>query len=197
MQSLLDQAIGIKERLRIRTRSREGLRRLLHTHPFSFRTRRQKERMLKSGTLESEDRALLQTVESKISPKDTMYNGNIDSYFKDGLCSVRFIEQALAAARKNSVKSVLDLPCGHGRVLRFLVRRFPGASFTACEIDRDAVDFCVSTFSAEPLYSKANLDELETRRGYDLIWCSSLVTHLSQEKIKQLLRFCHRNLEQG
>ena len=197
MQSLLDRAIGLKERLRIRTRVREGLHRLLRTHPFSFRTRRQKERMLKSGTLESEERALLQTVETKISPKDTMYNGNIDRYFKDGLCSVRFIEEALAAAGKNSVKSVLDLPCGHGRVLRFLVRRFPRASFTACEIDRDAVDFCVDTFNAEPLYSKTNLDELETVRRYDLIWCSSLVTHLRQDKVRELLRFFHRNLEQG
>src|SRR4051794_23122377 len=136
MQALLDQAIGIKERLRVRTRLREGLHHLLRTHPFSFRTRRQKERMLKSGTLEPEERSLLQAVESKISPKDTMYNGNIDLYFKDGLCSVRIIEEALAASGKSSVKSVLDLPCGHGRVLRFLVHRFPGAKFTACELDQ-------------------------------------------------------------
>ena len=52
------------------------------------------------------------------------------------------------------VKRILDLPCGHGRVLRYLSAAFPEAEITACDIMREGVDFCASTFGAIPVYSQ-------------------------------------------
>jgi SAM-dependent methyltransferase len=186
----------LKEHLRIRTRLRE-VRRYLNSHPFSFRTRRQKERVLQDVTLEPEKRVLLRAIESRISHKDTMYNGDGEHYFKIGLSALRAIEEALAAVGKSSVESVLDLPCGHGRVLRTLVQRFPTARFTACDLDRNGVDFCAKVFKAKPVYSKISLDELELGTRFDLIWCGSLITHLDDVKITALFKFFHRQLQRG
>ncbi|HEX8422866.1 MAG TPA: class I SAM-dependent methyltransferase, partial [Pyrinomonadaceae bacterium] len=100
---------------------------------LSFRTEKQKRRLLADETLAAPERELLGAVESRISARDTMYTGDGAHYFKVGLSAMRVVEAALRAAKLSSVERVLDLPCGHGRVLRFLVRRFPSAAFTACD----------------------------------------------------------------
>ena len=45
-----------------------------------------------------------------------------------GASAAEAIIAALAAGRLAEVKRVLDLPCGHGRVLRHLVNMFPDAA---------------------------------------------------------------------
>src|SRR5437870_5495298 len=81
---------------------------------------------------------------------------------------------ALTAAGKTDVRRILDLPCGHGRVLRVLKAAFPGAALTACDIDRDGVDFCASRFGAEPVYSVEDPGRIPVRGPFDLIWVGSL-----------------------
>jgi SAM-dependent methyltransferase len=92
------------------------------------------------------------------------------------------------------VDRVLDLPSGHGRVLRYLVERFPNARFTACDLDRDGVSFCAATFGARAVVSRTDLEALTLDERFDLIWCGSLVTHLDAPRIEALLRFFHRHL---
>jgi len=96
-------------------------------------------------------------VESRISPKDGSYAGNGEHYYKTGLSAIRAIDEALTEARIATVQSVLDLPCGYGRVLRCLVRRFPHAKFTACDLLRAGADFCAKMFGAEAVYSKPEM----------------------------------------
>jgi SAM-dependent methyltransferase len=158
------------------------------------RTSRQKEELLASNTLSPADAALLAKVDSRISYQDGMYKGDGDHYFKVGLSAIHCIDEALRAARKNSVEEILDLPCGYGRVLRFLVKRFPEARITACELMPDALRFCVETFGAVPAYSSYDLNRLSLDRNYDLIWCGSLITHLDERRIAELLRFFARQL---
>ena len=169
-----------------------AVRRKLRSLPA--RTHRQKQRLLEDPAIEVQDRQLLQQVESRISPGDGMYTGDGAHYFKVGLSAIHCIEEAIHTARLASVSQILDLPCGHGRVLRFLVRHFPKASFTASDLDRKGVDFCERMFGVNAIYSKPDLDQLSLGRQFDLIWCGSLITHLDAVGIRALLACFTRHL---
>src|SRR2546430_3513029 len=151
-------------------------------------TRKQKKRLLASGTLAPDERDLLNRVESRISYQDGMYTGDGDRYFRVGLSAIQCLNDALSIAHVESPGNILDLPCGYGRVMRFLVHRFPDATITACDLDPDAVRFCAETFGALPVRSSENFEELSFDTQFDLIWCGSLATHLNQSRIVALLR---------
>lgn len=157
----------------------------------------QKQRLLLDPSLTETERALLNKVSGKIYFNDTMYDGNGVHYFKVGLSAVRCIDEALGQAKLTEVRTILDLPCGSGRVLRFLAARFPHAEVTACEIQRGPVQFCVSTFGALPAYSSINLDEVELGKKFDLIWCGSLATHLNERDLVRLFHLFARHLVPG
>ncbi|MBA3420577.1 MAG: class I SAM-dependent methyltransferase [Thermoleophilaceae bacterium] len=115
---------------------------------------------------------------TRISPGDTMYRPGPAAYFPVGRSALHAIEEVLALAGSGGVNPILDLPCGHGRVLRWLRSRYPDAVITACDIDRPGVDFCARTFGAEPVYGSERFAETRLPRRYDLVWCGSLLTHL-------------------
>lgn len=164
----------------------------------SILTRRHKQRLLADPSLSEAERDLLKKVSSRIYYRDGMYDGDGTHYYKVGLDAIRCIDQALAQAKLPEVRSILDLPCGGGRVLRFLVQRFPEAEITAGELAAGAVDFCARTFGAHPALSSLNLDEVSLGKKFDLIWCGSLVTHLNESGIAALLKLFRRHLaEQG
>jgi SAM-dependent methyltransferase len=168
-----------------------------HARALGYRTAGQKRRLLEDGALAAPERELLAQAESRVSPRDTMYTGDGAHYFKVGLSAMRVLEEALRRANLKHAGHVLDLPCGHGRVLRFLVRRFPQARFTACDLDRDGVDFCARVFGATPVYSVTDLDALSFDARFDLIWCGSLVTHLDAAHARALFRLFARHLAPG
>src|SRR5207302_10524500 len=128
-----------------------------------------------------DDRGLRRRNEPRISTMDFAGASNPHHYFHFGLPTIRGIEDALRAAGRSGIARVLDFPSGYGRVLRFLVCRFSGACFTACDLDRQAVEFCSRTFGASPLYSKSDFREVEIDGEFDLIWCGSLLTHLDRQ----------------
>jgi SAM-dependent methyltransferase len=132
-----------------------------------------------------------------ISPKDGMFEGDLYAYIKCGLSAIDNIERAIAAAGNIPIKSVLDFASGYGRVLRHLVARFPGAEFTASELESDAVSFCQSNFGVNGVVSVKNLKEFSIGRTFDLIWCGSLVTHLDPEGTVDLLDFFLRHANPG
>lgn len=158
------------------------------------RPRLQKQRLLSDPSLTKTERELLKNVSGKIYFNDGMYHGDGAHYFKVGLSAIHCIDEALAQADLNEVLTILDLPCGSGRVMRFLRHRFPNAQITACELEAGPVQFCVRTFGAEPAFSSLNLDEVSLEKQFDLIWCGSLITHLNERGIVALLRLFHRHL---
>ena len=158
------------------------------------RTLRQKMQLLKSNRLTPDEFDLLAKIDSRISYEDGMYAGNGDHYFRVGLSAIQCINQALSQTRIEPIRKILDLPCGYGRVLRFLVHRFSNARITACELMPDAVEFCAKTFGAVPVYAKQNPSELSFADQFDLIWCGSLFTHLDQTGIVALLDLFRRTL---
>jgi SAM-dependent methyltransferase len=134
---------------------------------------------------------------SCISSRDEMYFGVLRTYFTVGLSGLECIEEAMGAAKIRSPHRVLDLPSGHGRVLRFIVERFPEAQVMACDLGSDEVNFCAATFGARAVVSRTNIEALTLDERFDLIWCGSLITHLDGPRIEVLLRFFHRHLEPG
>ena len=160
-------------------------------------TERQRRQLLASSSLAPAERALLDRAASRISHDDGMYKGDGEHYFKVGLSAIVCVDEALKAAGMEEVRPVLDMPCGYGRVLRFLVRRFPAAEFTACEIDPAAARFCAEQFGARPAQSSEDLDALTLDSKFDLVWCGSLVTHLDAGRIRALLSFFRRHLAPG
>ncbi len=138
-------------------------------------------------------------VVTEVSPRDEMFSGNLEHYFDVGESARRVVENALATIGRpgSTVLRILDLPCGHGRVLRFLRAAFPHAELTACDLNHDGVDFCANQLGAIPVHSHTKPDEVPLSGAFDLIWCGSLLTHLSQARCAEFLSLFHRVLAPG
>jgi len=138
-----------------------------------------------------------------ISPNDEIFAGDRlvpDWYWFVGRSAMEVIGNCLLAAKKpaSEITSVLDLPCGHGRVLRYLKAAFPHAELTACDIVKDAVDFCASTFGATPVYSHQAPSRIPVKQdAFDLIWVGSLFTHLDARLWKGFLSRLASSLRPG
>ena len=74
---------------------------------------------------------------------------------------------------------------------------FPRAHFTACDLNRAGVDFCVENFGATGDYSDPEPGKIGLKGPYDLIWSGSLLTHLDEGPYVEFLRLFARLLEPG
>jgi len=137
-------------------------------------------------------------VQTDIAVCDNMFVPECrDHYFRVGQGAFRCIKAAMLATEKIGVKKILDLPCGHGRVMRVLRAAFPDAEITACDLEKDGVDFCAKTFGAMPVYSAADPALIPISDQFDLIWCGSLLTHLDKHKWPGFLDFFNIHLMPG
>jgi SAM-dependent methyltransferase len=133
-------------------------------------------------------------VDTTISPNETMHN---QWYFQVGRSAADNIALAVLASHLTEVRHVLDLPCGHGRVLRHLVKLFPSAEFDACDLDLDGIRFCADTFGARAIHSKEELTSVVFDKLYDVIWVGSLFTHTSHDRTRRWLPFLTRYLSRN
>ena len=116
-----------------------------------------------------------------VSPRDGMVvPGLEEQYFDLGRRALELVMLSGQLCDKPHYPDILDLPCGHGRVLRWLRAKYDYARITACDLDRDGVDFCAAQFGATPVYSQPDLAALPFGAQFDLIWVGSLLTHLPQ-----------------
>lgn len=157
-----------------------------------------KRSLLLSGCLTQAEENLLSTASWQVHDGDTMYD-NASHYLSVGLSASSCIQKALSQASiEHKINSILDFPCGYGRVLRFLRSMFPNASITAAEINSSALDFCRRHFSVNPFLSKESFSDLSLPQKFDLIWCGSLFTHIDESASIDLLRFFYKHLsDQG
>jgi SAM-dependent methyltransferase len=132
-----------------------------------------------------------------ISPDDQMCMTTPENYFRVGVAALELVTFSLEAVRKTEPQAILDMPSGYGRVLRMLKTAFPRARLTACDINRDAVDYCARTFGAVPAYSAEDPAEIDLDAGFDLIWCGSLLTHLDADRWDGFLSMFERHLLPG
>ena len=135
-------------------------------------------------------------VSEDVSPRDHMFKVK-ERYLNLGRRGLECIRLAMVAAGITAVASALDLPSGHGRVLRWIRAEFPDARLGACDIDHDGVDFCAATFGATPVYGHEDPADIEIDAPYELIWCGSLLTHLPPEQWDGFLDLFARALAPG
>jgi SAM-dependent methyltransferase len=123
-----------------------------------------------------------------------MFKKRPDQYFIAGKAGLEAAERALVAVGADTPKTILDLPSGFGRVLRYLQARWPGSDITACELQPDAVEFCAKTFGVAAFVSKEPLWDVDLGGPYDLIWSGSLFTHFAEDHWTPMLAHLGRAL---
>jgi SAM-dependent methyltransferase len=120
---------------------------------------------------------------------DHNFGGDIDAYLEAGHSALWIIARALAGAGIAEPETILDLPCGTGRVTRALRAAWPAAQLVAADTSAPAIDFCEANFDAEPwrLDSSLHFDGEPHRDRYDLVWCSTLLSQTPPSQMNRCL----------
>jgi len=161
-------------------------------------TRRYPDRLVGEGLLSELLRELDRDAEGmSTATLPTAARSYSPRYFETAQWSLRPIRLALLAAGRPTVDSVLDLPCGDGRILRALRAEFPDARIVACDINREAVDFCAAAFDAIPVYASEDPRDNHVEGTFDLIWCGSLLTHVDAPLWTAFLQLFESLLDPG
>ncbi len=117
-----------------------------------------------------------------IAPSDDMFSwGYPRNYFQTGLGAAWCIKSAVERTSIGEPARVLDLPCGYGRVLRYLRAFWPNAELVAGELVPAAVSYCQRTLDARPLQSREPVWEADIGDNYDVIWSGSFLTHFDED----------------
>lgn len=178
---------------RLRRRLTRAARRAWPRLPSAVRARTDLARFARDPGLSPAERRLASAVSPRMTARDTRRDSWL-GYYSAGLSGLRCVQESLAAVGAGPPATLLDLPCGEGRVLRWLAAQYPAATTTACDLSRPGVDHCAGVFGSIPAYSRADFDTLELGARYDLAWCGSLATHLDADRIAALLRCLARHL---
>lgn len=131
------------------------------------------------------------SVSAKISPSETMMDGDLARYLAVGENALRAIQ---ATPGLVAPRSILDLPCGHGRVARHLRAAYPDAELFVADLDEPGADFCAAEFGATKLASTPDFKAIDFGRRFDLIWVGSLITHLDAQATRSFFGFIARHL---
>jgi SAM-dependent methyltransferase len=144
------------------------------------------------------DRDLVHGLTTRVGKGDGMYNGNGQAYLRVGRSALDCIELTLRSVsrKKSELDSILDFPCGFGRVTRWLAAAFPNATLAAMEVNPRAVDFVANAFPAKAYAVDSEWQSVPDDQ-YDLIWCGSLFTHISREKSERLFAVLAERLRPG
>lgn len=139
-------------------------------------------------------------VVTKVHPREDMLTGGPDLrlYFEVGESALQQIQIGLRASGSPLPRRILDLPCGYGRVMRYLRAAWPQSEITAMDLNQDAVDFCASTFGARAVVSEQPLWGVkDIGDQFDLLWCGSLLTHFDEDDWTPVLSYFRDRLASG
>jgi SAM-dependent methyltransferase len=137
---------------------------------------------------------------TRVAKHEDMLTGGrtLRHYFEVGESALECIKDGLRAADAPPPRKILDLPCGYGRVLRYIRAAWPEAEITAMELVPDAARFCADAFGARPVVSHQPVWlATDAGEGYDLLWCGSLLTHFAQDDWEQTLTYFRDRLAIG
>jgi SAM-dependent methyltransferase len=130
-------------------------------------------------------------VDATMSPTETMTG---DNYMWVGVSAADVVMRSVMSSKLTEVNTILDLPSGHGRVLRHLVKMFPLSRYDVCDLDVAGMDFCAKQFGARKITAHLDLTKTVFDQKYDLIWIGSLFTHLPAHTTQAWLDFLSRQL---
>lgn len=132
-----------------------------------------------------------------MAPADHMVTSDMDHYRSVGASALRAIVASQLLADRGEPSSILDFAAGTGRVTRWLRAAFPTADLHVADLPQEWVTWTSETFGATGWLSADDLSSVQAPRSFDLIWCGSLVTHLSAGDSRMLLRKFHDWLNTG
>lgn len=131
-------------------------------------------------------------------PEDDMahlsWDRELKHYFGVGLEALEIIIQAIVLTETTSINTILDMPCGFGRVARHLRAAFPNAELHCCDLYQDRVDFCRDTLGVIGTKSKEDYDQIQFEKQFDLIFVGSLLTHMPEPLFRKALALFSRSL---
>lgn len=139
--------------------------------------------------------ALRAELNTNISPSERMPSDDVSGYLAVGASALRAVRLAQASANVADFTSILDFPCGHGRVLRWLKAAYPRARLTASDVLADGVDWCSRELGAVGVLGATQPDAALFEHRYGLIWVGSLLTHVDVPQWRRLLDVWHELLE--
>lgn len=114
--------------------------------------------------------------------------GEEDHYYRVGQSALDCISECKHFAEHAEPSRILDFGCGYGRVLRVICKEFPAARVTACDVDREAAEFCARTFGAVCAYSSVEPSQVRFEERFDLVWVGSVFTHIDTSAWEGMLR---------
>jgi len=122
---------------------------------------------------------------------DPMFGGDEDHYRGVGESALKIILGSHLLANKPDPTSILDFACATGRVTRWLRAAFPAADMEVADLNPAWVAWSAQNFGAVGWTSSEDLSGVDAPRRYDLIWCGSLVTHISAREATTLVTKFH------
>jgi SAM-dependent methyltransferase len=124
-----------------------------------------------------------------ISEHDDMFvAGRLDHYMSVGRSAIDLVAAAMVSAQKTRFGSVLDLPCGGGRVTRHLKAFLPEAQLFVGDLNKLKETFVVGTFGATSIDPRADF-AVPAGDRFDLIFVGSLVTHVGPNQYERAIRW--------
>ena len=129
-----------------------------------------------------------------IAADDDMCGPDASLYFQLGREALTLVQAAVAKSGSTRINAILDLPCGYGRVARWLRTAYPEARLTVSDTQGPGVDFCVAHLGATGVPAAVDGRHWDSLPGpYDIIWCGSLLTHFDRDEwVNHLRRFAER-----
>ena len=148
-------------------------------------------------------------VQMAIHPQDEMYLFTLQKLQNARLGRQQYARQGLRIATTferiadwcfpaaSSTPTLLDFASGHGRATRFLAAHCGADRVWVSDIKEDAVAFCRSNFGVRGFVSTTVPEELKIEERFDLIFVSSLFSHLPRHLFHGWLLTLTRLLETG
>jgi SAM-dependent methyltransferase len=127
-------------------------------------------------------------ISQELAATDVMYAGSMAHYLSVGRSAIDVIAHAMLVTGKTEFATVLDLPCGGGRVTRHLIKLFPDAKLFVSDLDKTLEAFTVSHFGGATIEAGRDFD-VTSPRTFDLIFVGSLVTHLDAAMFERALNW--------
>lgn len=137
-------------------------------------------------------------VSRKIADNDTMCaGGQISAYLGIGRRAIHLIAQSLAESPATGQDRFMDFPSGWGRVTRWIRAAFPDAQIDVSDIKREAVSWNCEEFGTIGFESNEDFSVINAPGGYDIIWVGSLLTHITEDAAKALIKFTTGHLAEN
>lgn len=103
------------------------------------------------------------------------------AYYRSGMAIAQTIRDIVALQQLGPGPQILDFACGYGRSLRFTAADFGPDKVSGAEILPDAVTFVGTRLGCRAYQSARYPEHLDIGQKFDLIFVSSLFTHLPKQ----------------